>query len=172
MASVGQGAATVQDYTPVAEAQLSATQAQLVATAKGSTARALAKLTPAQKSSLQQAVQAVQTDMATAIDMVRQRRARMTNQMKNLRQEKNRIAGGTAHISTLYLYAEPAIAASAAAAQTALLAKQGSDLVYARLNEVEYQMSLITLTDLNLAQEETNLTNAINGLDQIVLSLG
>ncbi len=151
--------------------ELAPTPKQEKAISEGCIANALSRIAPQNKDGLRSAVQGVEADLALAIDRIKKRRSRMASQMENLRAEKDRIKGGAARISALYTYAEPAISACPAAAESARLAKEGSDLVHARLNEVEYQMSLITSGDLLLASEERNLSGAISSRDDMVLSL-
>jgi hypothetical protein len=171
MADKDQVKAEITDSLGLAEAELAPTPTQEKAVAAGCMAIALSKLTNDQKTGLNSAVDGVEADLALAIDRIKKRRARMANQMDNLRARKSMIEGGSEQISALYTYAEPAIAACPEAAEAARLAKEGSDLVHARLNEVEYQMALIQATDLDLASDERELSRAMNSLDKMILSL-
>jgi hypothetical protein len=172
MAITQQPSPQILSSSGLSQSELAPTPAQVAAIAAGCMANALRGLSAQQREGLQEAVQAVQADLSTAIDMIRQRRARMSNQLNNLQDEQSKIQGGTASISSLYVYAAPAISACPTAANAAMQAKVGSDIVHARLNEVQYQMALISETDLILASEEQELSDAMNSLDQMVLSLG
>jgi hypothetical protein len=163
--------AAVSDADVLFAGELAPTKAQEAQIAEGCMARALLLLTTDQKTGLREAVAGVESDLAKAIDRIKKRRYRMISQMTNLRAKKKQISGGAAKISALYTYAGPAIDACSEAAEAARLAKEGSDLVHARLNEVEYQMALIQATDLALVSEEQSLSGAMNSLDRMVLSL-
>lgn len=171
MADRDQVKAQVVESEVLDAAELAPTPAQEKKISEGCIANALARIPPQNKDGLRSSVSAVQADLALAIDRIKKRRSRMASQMQNLIAEKSRIAGGTARIAALYTFAEPAISACPAAAESARLAKEGSDLVHARLNEVEYQMTLINTGDLELASEERNLSGAMSSLDEMVLSL-
>jgi hypothetical protein len=163
--------AEITDSDVLDAAEVSITPDQSKAIAEGCIARALLNLNSDQKTGLKSAVRDVEADLATAIDKIRNRRSRMSLQRDNLNARKKLIQVGAERISALYTYAEPAINACQAAAEAARLAKEGSDLVHARLNEVEYQLALISATDLALASEERDLSSAMDALDEMVISL-
>ncbi len=171
MADKDEISAQILDAKDLDTAELAPTPAQEKTIAAGCIANALANIAEDRKQGLKSAVEAVEGDLSQAIDMIKKRRARMSQQMDRLRASKDRITGGTARISSLYTYAEPAIEACPAAANAARLAKEGSDIVHARLNEIEYQMALISAGDLDLATQERELSGAMTSLDEMVLSL-
>ena len=145
--------AEITDSDVLDAAEIATTPKQEKAIAEGCIARALVNLNSDQKTGLKSAVRDVEADLSTAIDKIKNRRARMSSQRDNLNARKKLIQGGAERISALYTYAEPAIQSCPKAANAAQRAKEGSDLVHARLNEVEYQLALIVATDLALAQK-------------------
>jgi hypothetical protein len=163
---------TVVSFADLSESELAPTPAQTAAIAAGCVANALKGLTPDQRQGLMSAVSAVEADLSAAIDTLHQRGSRMTIQSENLRNEISKIQGGQSSIGNLYVYAAPAIASCPTAANAALQAKQGSDIVHARMNELQYQQTLIAETSVLLASEEQELSDAMNALDGLVLSLG
>jgi len=153
------------------QAEVQPTTQQLDTISKGCIANALKNLTSVQSAGLRQAISEVEIDLSKARDMIKARRARMVLQKDNLNARKKQIGDGGSRISSLYIYGSPAINACSTASDAARISKQASDLVHARLNEIEYQLTLINASDLLLAAEERSLSDAMASLDTMVLSL-
>lgn len=151
--------------------ELPPSSGELIKISQGCIAISLANLTDDQIAGVRSAVPGVEADLSVAIDRIKKRRARMVIQKDNLLELKDGIEGGAASIGSLYVYAAPAIRSCPSASQAARLAKEGSDIVHARLNEIEYQLDLIEAADLVLGQQERDLSGAMTVLDEIMISL-
>ena len=151
--------------------ELPPSSAEITNISQGCIASSLVNLTDDQIAGVRSAVPDVEADLSVAIDRIKKRRARMVIQKDNLLDLKDGIEGGAASISSLYLYASPAIRSCPSASQAARLSKEGSDIVHARLNEIEYQLELIEAADLVLGAQERDLSGAMTVLDEIMISL-
>src|SRR5665213_1871042 len=147
--------ATVTSGTNLTAAELAPTVIQQNAATGSCAAYALKGLTAIQKRGMTATIQAVETDIATARDLVSARQARLGKQKQILQTELNAIQNGNSSIAALYGYAEQAAASCLDVAQGLQFSKEASDFVYTRALEIMYPQSLIASANQELAQQDS-----------------
>lgn len=158
----------------LAEAEFTPTPDQQRAVASGCLANALAGitgLTTAEKNQLRTEVAALEANLSTAIQMVKNKQARLSLQKQRLADERASIGESQSNFSKFYAVAAKAIAACDDAAKAAQDAKSGVDMVFSRETEIKYREGLLSTLEVKLAAQLDELNASIEVLDMMVLAI-
>lgn len=128
-------------------------------------------LSNAEKSQLRTEVAALQANLATAIDLVKKKQARMSLQKKRLADERKAIGESQSNFSKFYAVAAKAVANCDSAAKAAQDAKSGVDMVFSRETEIKYREGLLSSLETKLTGTLAELESAMNVLDTMVLAI-
>lgn len=164
----------ITENTELASAEFKPTADQLAAINSSCIANALAGLgglSNAQKSQLRTEVASLQANLSTAIDLVKNKRARMSQQKDRLKKEREEIGVSKSNFSKFYVLAAKAVTNCEDAARAAQDAKSGVDMVFSRETEIEYRETLLTSLDAKLTGSLEEFNSSMDVLDKMILAI-
>jgi hypothetical protein len=164
----------VTENAELATAEFAPTAKQTLAIQSSCIANALTGingLSNAEKDQLRTEVAALQSNLSTAIDLVKKRRARMSLQKKRLADERALIGESQSNFSKFYAVAARAVANCDVAAKAAQDAKSGVDMVFSKETEIKYREGLLSSLETKLNGTLTELESAMDVLDTMVLAI-
>lgn len=168
---------SLQENSSMAEQEFAPTPEQQRAIATGCMAKALASLvsegglTVDQKSQLRNEIASLQANIAQAISLIKNKRARMSQQKDKLNQESIEIGQSKSNFSKFYSLAARAVTNCGDAAKAAQDAKTGIDMVFSRQTEIQYRVSLLSSLDASLSGTLSDLNSSMDVLDKMVLAI-
>lgn len=159
----------------LANEEFEPTREQFIEVDRSCAARALQGedgLSPQDRKKLQARIDAVQEDLATSLDTVRDQRSRIKIQRVLLEDEAKSIGAGQKNVTAMTSLAARAVSACLDVAQTIQGAKTGTDRIFIKQNELEYRQQLIEIFDSKLSGVEDKISDTIERLDRLSAAAG
>lgn len=158
----------------LAEAEFTPTPDQVKAVGTSCIANALTGINGIsndEKDQLRTQVASLQKNVATAIDLVKKKKSRMSLQKDRLKSESDKIGESKSNFSKFYAVAAKAVANCGDAAKAAQDAKAGVDMVFSKETEIKYREGLLSSLESKLNATLAELESATNTLDKMVLAI-